>query len=243
MLNLPNGESVPVPEDQLPVVLPEDVIMDGTSSPLKTNPAWRQTTYQGQPAEHETDTFDTFMESSWYYARYCSANYQDGMLNPEQANYWLPVDQYIGGIEHAILHLLYARFFHKLLRDAGLVASDEPFKKLLTQGMVLADCYYRIDESGKYTWYSPVDVEIVSRNEKGEIVEAILTSDGQPVQHGGMTKMSKSKNNGIDPQLMIEKYGADTVRLFRSEEHTSELQSRPHFVCRLLLEKIKITNR
>ncbi|SRR5690554_222220 len=214
MLNLPNGESVPVPEDQLPVVLPEDVIMDGTSSPLKTNPAWRQTTYQGQPAEHETDTFDTFMESSWYYARYCSANYQDGMLNPEQANYWLPVDQYIGGIEHAILHLLYARFFHKLLRDAGLVASDEPFKKLLTQGMVLADCYYRIDESGKYTWYSPVDVEIVSRNEKGEIVEAILTSDGQPVQHGGMTKMSKSKNNGIDPQLMIEKYGADTVRLF-----------------------------
>src|SRR5690606_33750142 len=139
--------------DQLPVVLPEDVIMDGTSSPLKTNPAWRQTTYQGQPAEHETDTFDTFMESSWYYARYCSANYQDGMLNPEQANYWLPVDQYIGGIEHAILHLLYARFFHKLLRDAGLVASDEPFKKLLTQGMVLADCYYRIDESGKYTWY------------------------------------------------------------------------------------------
>lgn len=214
MLNLANGESVPVPADQLPVRLPEDVVMDGNSSPLKTDPEWRKTTYQGQPAEHETDTFDTFMESSWYYARYCSANYQEGMLDPAQANYWLPVDQYIGGIEHAILHLLYARFFHKLLRDAGLVNSDEPFKKLLTQGMVLADCYYRVDESGKYTWYSPVDVDIVSRNEKGEIVEAILKSDGQPVTHGGMTKMSKSKNNGIDPQLMIDKYGADTVRLF-----------------------------
>jgi len=152
MLNLANGDSVPVPAEQLPVRLPEDVVMNGVISPIKADPKWRQTTYQGQPAEHETDTFDTFMESSWYYARYCSANFSDGMLNPEQANYWLPVDQYIGGIEHAILHLLYARFFHKLLRDTGLVESDEPFKRLLCQGMVLADSYYREDSNGGRTW-------------------------------------------------------------------------------------------
>ena len=214
MLNLPDGSSVPVPEDQLPVTLPEDVVMDGTQSPIKADSEWRKTTYNGAPAEHETDTFDTFMESSWYYARYCSANFHDGMLNPEQANYWLPVDQYIGGIEHAILHLLYARFFHKLLRDTGLVSSDEPFKRLLTQGMVLADSYYREAADGKITWYSPLDVEIVERDSKGQIVKAILTTDGKEVQYGGMTKMSKSKNNGIDPQVMIDKYGADTVRLF-----------------------------
>ena len=213
MLNLANGESVPVPADQLPVQLPEDVVMDGNQSPIKADPQWRQTTYNGEPAEHETDTFDTFMESSWYYARYCSANFEQGMLNPDQANYWLPVDQYIGGIEHAILHLLYSRFFHKLLRDTGLVASDEPFKRLLTQGMVLADSYFREDESGKITWYSPLEVE-VERDDKGRMSRAILRSDGQPVEYGGMTKMSKSKNNGIDPQVMIDKYGADTVRLF-----------------------------
>ncbi|RUO59559.1 leucine--tRNA ligase [Pseudidiomarina insulisalsae] len=214
MLNLADGSSVPVPENQLPVTLPEDVVMDGTQSPIKADPEWRKTTYNGQPAEHETDTFDTFMESSWYYARYCSANYDEGMLNPEQANYWLPVDQYIGGIEHAILHLLYARFFHKLLRDTGLVNSDEPFKRLLTQGMVLADSYYREAADGKITWYSPLDVEIVERDSKGQIVKAILKTDGEEVSYGGMTKMSKSKNNGIDPQVMIDKYGADTVRLF-----------------------------
>ncbi|MEX1222278.1 MAG: leucine--tRNA ligase [Idiomarina sp.] len=213
MLNLENGESVPVPESELPVRLPEDVVMDGNNSPLKTNSEWRKTTYEGQPAEHETDTFDTFMESSWYYARYCSANFNDGMLNPEQANYWLPVDQYIGGIEHAILHLLYARFFHKLLRDTGLVDSDEPFKRLLCQGMVLADSYFREDDKGGRTWYSPLDVE-VKRNEKGEVASAILKQDGKPVQADGMTKMSKSKNNGIDPQVMVDLYGADTVRLF-----------------------------
>ncbi|WP_411358760.1 leucine--tRNA ligase [Pseudidiomarina salilacus] len=214
MLNLPDGSSVPVPADQLPVKLPEDVVMNGTQSPLKADPEWRKTTYNGQPAEHETDTFDTFMESSWYYARYCSANFNDGMLDPEQANYWLPVDQYIGGIEHAILHLLYSRFFHKLLRDTGLVSSDEPFKRLLTQGMVLADSYYREAANGKITWYSPTDVDIAERDSKGRIVKAVLRSDGKEVIYGGMTKMSKSKNNGIDPQLMIDKYGADTVRLF-----------------------------
>ncbi|CAB0149617.1 Leucine--tRNA ligase [Pseudidiomarina piscicola] len=214
MLRLADGSSAPVPADQLPVRLPEDVVMNGNQSPLKADPEWRKTTYNGAPAEHETDTFDTFMESSWYYARYCSANFDDGMLNPEQANYWLPVDQYIGGIEHAILHLLYARFFHKLLRDTGLVNSDEPFKRLLTQGMVLADSYYREDQNGKITWYSPVDVDIVERDSKGRIAKAVLRSDGEEVTYGGMTKMSKSKNNGIDPQLMIDKYGADTVRLF-----------------------------
>ncbi|WP_404398758.1 leucine--tRNA ligase [Idiomarina loihiensis] len=213
MLNLENGESVPVPEDQLPVKLPEDVVMDGVNSPIKSDPEWRKTEYNGQPAEHETDTFDTFMESSWYYARYCSAQTDDAMLDPEKANYWLPVDQYIGGIEHAILHLLYARFFHKLLRDTGLVESDEPFKRLLCQGMVLADSYYREDEKGGKQWVSPLDVDI-ERDEKGAIAGAKHKQDGQPVNIGGMSKMSKSKNNGIDPQTMVERYGADTVRLF-----------------------------
>ncbi|MAB20868.1 MAG: leucine--tRNA ligase [Idiomarina sp.] len=213
MLNLENGESVPVPEDQLPVKLPEDVVMDGVNSPIKSDPEWRKTEYNGQPAEHETDTFDTFMESSWYYARYCSAQTDDAMLDLEQPNYWLPVDQYIGGIEHAILHLLYARFFHKLLRDTGLVDSDEPFKRLLCQGMVLADSYYREDEKGGKQWVSPLDVDI-ERDDKGAIAGAKHKQDGQPVAIGGMSKMSKSKNNGIDPQTMVERYGADTVRLF-----------------------------
>ncbi|MGM7447563.1 leucine--tRNA ligase [Idiomarina sp. ST20R2A10] len=213
MLNLENGESVPVPEDQLPVKLPENVVMDGVNSPIKSDPEWRKTEYNGQPAEHETDTFDTFMESSWYYARYCSAQTDDAMLDPEKANYWLPVDQYIGGIEHAILHLLYARFFHKLLRDTGLVESDEPFKRLLCQGMVLADSYYREDEKGGKQWVSPLEVDI-ERDDKGAIAGAKHKQDGQPVNIGGMSKMSKSKNNGIDPQTMVERYGADTVRLF-----------------------------
>ncbi|MBT1065582.1 leucine--tRNA ligase [Bowmanella sp. Y26] len=213
MLNLPNGESVPVAADELPVRLPEDVVMNGVTSPIKADPEWRKTTYQGQPAERETDTFDTFMESSWYYARYCSAQFSQGMLDAKEANYWLPVDQYIGGIEHAILHLLYSRFFHKLLRDEGLVQSDEPFKRLLCQGMVLADSFYREDAKGAKTWYSPADVD-VEKDEKGRVVRAILRSDGQEVIHGGMTKMSKSKNNGINPQEVIDLYGADTIRLF-----------------------------
>lgn len=213
MLNLENGESVPVPSEDLPVVLPEDVEMNGVTSPIKADPEWAKTTYQGQNALRETDTFDTFMESSWYYARYACAQNQDAMLDPKQANYWLPVDQYIGGIEHAILHLLYSRFFHKLLRDEGLVESDEPYKRLLCQGMVLADSYYREDASGKKTWYSPADVE-TEKDDKGRITKAWLKSDGEPVEHGGMTKMSKSKNNGIDPQQVIDQYGADTVRLF-----------------------------
>jgi leucyl-tRNA synthetase len=168
MLTLEDGSQVPVPEDQLPVALPEDVEMDGVVSPIKADPEWAKTQYQGQPAFRETDTFDTFMESSWYYARFTCPDEDQAMLDPARANYWLPVDQYVGGIEHAILHLLYARFFHKLLRDTGLVESDEPFKQLLCQGMVLKDG----------------------------------------------AKMSKSKGNTVDPQQMIEEFGADTVRLF-----------------------------
>ncbi len=168
MVETEDGELHPTQEDQLPVVLPTEVEMDGVKSPIKADPEWAKTTFGGQPALRETDTFDTFMESSWYYARYCCPQNDQAMLDPAAANYWLPVDQYVGGIEHAILHLLYSRFFHKLLRDTGLVESDEPFKQLLCQGMVLKDG----------------------------------------------AKMSKSKGNTVDPQEMIEEYGADTVRLF-----------------------------
>jgi leucyl-tRNA synthetase len=213
MLNLENGESVPVPSEQLPVELPEDVHMNGVTSPIKADPEWAKTQYNGQPALRETDTFDTFMESSWYYARYCSAQNDQAMLDPEQANYWLPVDQYVGGIEHAILHLLYSRFFHKLLRDEGLVESDEPYKRLLCQGMVLADSFYREDETGKKEWFSPADVNS-EKDEKGRIIKSVLESDGKEVIHHGMIKMSKSKNNGIDPQKVIDVYGADTIRVF-----------------------------
>lgn len=213
MFNLPDGGEIPVPADRLPVLLPEDVIMDGVNSPLKTDTAWAKDSLDGQDVLRETDTFDTFMESSWYYARFCSPQYDKGMLDPAAANYWLPVDQYIGGIEHAILHLLYSRFFHKLMRDMGLVNSDEPFKRLLCQGMVVAETYYREEESGKKTYYFPADVS-VQHDDKGHVVKATLNSDGQPVIVGGIEKMSKSKNNGVDPQSMVEQYGADTVRLF-----------------------------
>jgi leucyl-tRNA synthetase len=205
------GESFAVNPEDLPVVLPEDVVMDGVNSPIKADPEWAKATHNGQPVTRETDTFDTFMESSWYYARYASAP-SDAMLEPKEANYWLPVDQYIGGIEHAILHLLYARFFHKLLRDEGLVNSDEPFKKLLCQGMVLADAFFTKDEKGKEIWHAPTKVT-VEKDVKGRIAKATL-ADGTEVQHAGMIKMGKSKNNGIDPQAVIDIYGADTVRLF-----------------------------
>ncbi|MCP5207527.1 MAG: leucine--tRNA ligase [Hahellaceae bacterium] len=213
MMTLENGDEMPVPMDQLPVVLPENVELDGVKSPIKSDPNWAKTTYQGQPALKETDTFDTFMESSWYYARYCCPDNQESMLDKDKANYWLPVDQYIGGIEHAILHLLYSRFFHKLMRDVGLVSSDEPFKRLLCQGMVLAETYYREDEKGGKHWFSPADVT-TDKDEKGKVLGYTLKTDGQPVLSSGVSKMSKSKNNGIDPQQIIDQYGADTVRLF-----------------------------
>ena len=209
----PRCGAVPVPEDQLPVLLPEDVAFSGTGSPIKNDPQWRQTTCPdcGAEAERETDTFDTFMESSWYYARYTSPGARETV--DRRGNYWLPVDQYIGGIEHAILHLLYFRFYHKLLRDQGLVDSDEPATNLLTQGMVIAETYYRDNADGSKDWINPAEVD-VQRDERGRITGATLRADGQPVKIGPVEKMSKSKNNGVDPQAMVDKYGADTVRLF-----------------------------
>ena len=168
MFNLPEGGEIPVPAHKLPVLLPEDVVMTGVQSPIKADPEWRKDELDGKTVERETDTFDTFMESSWYYARYTCPNFTEGMIDKAAADYWLPVDQYVGGIEHAILHLLYSRFFHKLMRDEGLVSCDEPFERLLCQGMVLKDG----------------------------------------------TKMSKSKGNTVDPEELINQYGADTVRLF-----------------------------
>ena len=209
---------VPVPEDQLPVVLPEDVAdayatPGSVRSPIKADPEWRKTRCPecGGAAERETDTFDTFMESSWYYARYTSPGATTQV--DERARYWLPVDQYVGGIEHAILHLLYFRFYHRLMRDAGLVPGDEPATNLLCQGMVIAETFYRSQENGAKDWINPADVEI-ERDERARVTGARLIADGKPVQIGGIEKMSKSKNNGVDPESMIAKYGADTVRLF-----------------------------
>jgi leucyl-tRNA synthetase len=215
IIHCPSCGDVPVPEDQLPVVLPEDVVPDGAGSPLARMPEFYSCTCPkcGSAAKRETDTMDTFVESSWYYARYASPSYTGGMVDPAAANHWLPVDQYIGGIEHAILHLLYARFFHKLMRDEGLVTSNEPFKNLLTQGMVVAETYYRTLENGGKDWFNPADVE-VERDAKAKVIGAKLKSDGLPVEIGGTEKMSKSKNNGVDPQAMIDQFGADTCRLF-----------------------------
>lgn len=205
---------VTVPDDQLPVILPENVIPDGHGSHLAKMPEFYQTECpicKGD-AKRETDTMDTFVDSSWYYVRYASYNCDNKIID-ERANYWTPVDQYIGGVEHAILHLLYARFFHKCLRDLKLLNSDEPFTNLLTQGMVLADTYYRENEKGQKTWFNPSTVKL-GHNEKGHVTSAHLISDNNPVEIGGMEKMSKSKNNGIDPQAIISQFGADTARLF-----------------------------
>ncbi|MGV8737163.1 MAG: leucine--tRNA ligase [Pseudomonas asiatica] len=215
IIHCPSCGDVPVPEDQLPVTLPENVVPDGAGSPLARMPEFYECSCPkcGTAAKRETDTMDTFVESSWYFARYASPNYEGGMVDPKAANHWLPVDQYIGGIEHAILHLLYARFFHKLMRDEGLVTSNEPFKNLLTQGMVVAETYYRVASNGGKDWFNPADVE-VERDAKAKIIGARLKTDGLPVEIGGTEKMSKSKNNGVDPQSMIDQYGADTCRLF-----------------------------
>ncbi|MEO8460087.1 MAG: leucine--tRNA ligase [Dokdonella sp.] len=207
--------AVPVPEEQLPVVLPENVEFTGLQSPIKADPEWRKTTCPqcGGAAERETDTFDTFMESSWYYARYTSPGAATQI--DERANYWLPVDQYIGGIEHAILHLMYFRFYHKLLRDSGMVNSDEPATNLLCQGMVVAETFFREDDvhPSARVWFSPDDVK-VERDDRGRVVGARFVGDDEPVLLGGIEKMAKSKNNGVDPQTMVDRYGADTVRLF-----------------------------
>ncbi len=213
IIHCPQCGMLPVPEDQLPVVLPEEVAFDGVGSPIKKMPEFYRTRCPqcGGEAQRETDTFDTFFESSWYYARYACPGQTESMLD-QRAAYWLPVDQYIGGIEHAVMHLLYARFFHKLMRDAGLVSGDEPFTRLLTQGMVVAETYVR-DEQGEEVYVAPSEVD-VERDSKGRIVSARMKQDGTPVRLGGIEKMSKSKNNGVDPQALIDQYGADTVRLF-----------------------------
>ena len=215
MVNCEHCGTVPVEEQDLPVVLPTDVVPDGRGNPLKNIPEFVNTTCPkcGNPAERETDTFDTFVESSWYYARFASPHDTTNMVNKSAANKWLPVDQYIGGVEHAVMHLLYARFFHKLMRDENLVSGDEPFANLMTQGMVLAGTFYRVNSDGSTTYYFTEDIDI-DYNERGQPIKATLKSDGQPVTIGKIEKMSKSKNNGVDPQLTIDKYGADTVRLY-----------------------------
>ncbi len=215
IINCPSCGSLPVPDDQLPVRLPEEVVIPPEGgSPLKQMPEFYECSCPqcGGAAQRETDTFDTFMESSWYFARYAS-RFADGAMTDANAHSWVPVNQYIGGIEHAILHLLYARFFHKLMRDEGLVSGDEPFTNLLTQGMVVAETFYRLDEQGKKAYFGPADVT-VERDDKSKVIGATLKADGQPVQVGNIEKMSKSKGNGVDPQEMIDRYGADTVRTF-----------------------------
>lgn len=215
IIHCPSCGDVPVPDDQLPVVLPENVVPDGAGSPLAKMPEFYECSCPkcGAAARRETDTMDTFAESSWYYARYASPNCTTGMVDKAAAAKWLPVDQYIGGIEHAILHLLYARFFHKLMRDEGLVPGDEPFKNLLTQGMVIAPTFYREGENGKKLWINPAEVDVAT-DDRGRPTGAVLKTDGKPVIIGGTEKMSKSKNNGVDPQAIIDEFGADTARLF-----------------------------
>ena len=205
---------MPVPDKDLPVVLPEDCVPDGTGNPLAKRSDFVNCKCPkcGKPAKRETDTMDTFVDSSWYYARYASTRSDTAMVDSE-TNYWMPVDQYIGGIEHAILHLLYSRFWWKVMRDIGLVKSDEPFTRLLTQGMVLNEIFFRKPVGGRIQYFNPAEVE-VKLDDKGNRVGAILRSDGQPVESGGIGTMSKSKNNGVDPQELVERYGADTARLF-----------------------------
>ena len=213
MITNEESGAAPVPAQDLPVVLPEDVEITGVRSPLREMDDFLNAPHpeSGQPARRETDTFDTFFESSWYFARFCCVDNENAMLD-ERADYWLPVDQYVGGIEHAVLHLLYARFFQKLMRDQGLTRYGEPFKNLLTQGMVVADTFYR-EEQGRKTYYNHKELDF-ERDDKGRLCRATLRADGLPVTIGRREKMSKSKNNGIDPQDIINKYGADTVRLF-----------------------------
>ncbi|HUJ87825.1 MAG TPA: leucine--tRNA ligase [Burkholderiales bacterium] len=214
IVHCPDCGDVPVDDQDLPVALPEDLVPDGSGNPLNKMPAFLDTTCPscGKPARRETDTMDTFVDSSWYFARYACPDNERAMVD-ERARYWMPVDQYIGGIEHAILHLLYSRFFMRAMRDEGLIEVDEPFTNLLTQGMVLAETYYRDTPQGRREWVNPSEVA-VSRDAKGKIVSARRASDGAEVSFAGIGTMSKSKNNGVDPQALIEKYGADTARFF-----------------------------
>jgi leucyl-tRNA synthetase len=213
IIHCPACGVVPVPEEDLPVILPEDLVPDGTGNPLNKDERFLACSCPscGQPARRETDTMDTFVDSSWYYMRYCCPGAPT--MVDERTEYWMPMDQYIGGIEHAVLHLLYARFWTKVMRDLGLVSFSEPFKHLFTQGMLLAHCYYREDASGKKRWFYPAEVE-QQFDERGTPVSAIATEDGAPVSYGGIEKMSKSKNNVVEPGAFIERFGADTARAF-----------------------------
>jgi leucyl-tRNA synthetase len=214
IVHCPGCGDVAVPDDQLPVKLPENLVPDGTGNPLAKMPEFYETNCPscGKPARRETDTMDTFMDSSWYFARFACPG-QDKAMVDERVRYWMPVDQYIGGIEHAILHLLYSRFFTRVMRDEGLLPGvSEPFTNLLTQGMVLAESYYR-DSQGRREWINPADVR-VERDSKGKILSAMRVSDGVKVAYDGIGTMSKSKNNGVDPQALIDKYGADTARFY-----------------------------
>ena len=214
LIHCPACGVVPVPEDQLPVSLPEDLVPDGAGNPLNKSKSFLDCACPkcGAPARRETDTMDTFVDSSWYYIRYACPDAAGAMVD-ERVKYWLPVDQYIGGIEHAILHLLYSRFWTKAMRDLGLVAFDEPFSRLLTQGMVLNEIYLRKSGEGRISYYNPADVD-VHIDEHGRRIGATLRADGQPVESAGIGTMSKSKNNGVDPQALVDEYGADTARFF-----------------------------
>jgi leucyl-tRNA synthetase len=216
IIHCPACGDVPVPDEQLPVRLPEDLVPDGSGNPLAKSPAFYECRCPkcGADARRETDTMDTFVDSSWYFFRFASAGNDTAMVD-ERAAYWMPVDQYIGGIEHAILHLLYSRFWTRVMRDCGLTTISEPFRRLLTQGMVLNEIWFRKPASGRVAYFNPSEIE-----------DGVLKSDGQPVEYGGIGTMSKSRRNGVDPQQLIDRYGADTARLFTMfaapPEHTLE---------------------
>ena len=215
IIHCPEHGAVPVPEKDLPVVLPQDCVPDGSGNPLLHHEGFHAGVgcpVCGAPARRETDTLDTFVDSSWYFMRYCDPHNTQAMV-AQGARYWMPVDQYIGGIEHAILHLLYARFWTKVMRDLGLIPIDEPFTRLLTQGMVLNHIYSRKNDKGGVEYFWPQDVEDI-HDENGKVVAAKRKLDGALVRYEGVGTMSKSKNNGVDPQDLIEKYGADTARLY-----------------------------
>jgi leucyl-tRNA synthetase len=214
IIHCPEHGAVPVPEADLPVILPEDCIPDGSGNPLNKREDFLacRCPVCGQASRRETDTMDTFVDSAWYYMRYCDPKLDAAMVGAG-TRYWMPMDQYIGGIEHAILHLLYARFWTKVMRDLGLVEVDEPFTRLLTQGMVLKEAFVRTSDKGAREYFWEDDVDIV-RDEYQKVAKATAKADGRPVQCEGWTTMSKSKNNGVDPQAVIDRYGADTARLF-----------------------------
>jgi leucyl-tRNA synthetase len=214
IIHCPDCHDVPVPYADLPVVLPEDLVPDGSGNPLNKCAAFLNVACPqcGQPARRETDTMDTFVDSAWYYMRYCCPG-SDGAMVDARNDYWMPMDQYIGGIEHAVLHLLYARFWTKAMRDLGLVTFGEPFSKLFTQGMLLNESFYREDGSGKKHWFYPSEVD-VRYDDKGQPTGATARADGRPVLLGGIEKMSKSKNNVVEPKDIIARFGADTARVF-----------------------------